>query len=91
MVFLLLTNNFCFNTFKSSQSKFLSFRYWPRFRTDRGRSGEQVGNSLPKGGLKMNKILEKIKNFFSGKSEKKEEPKPQQEEPKAQEKPKEQK
>ena len=43
------------------------------------------------GGLKMNKILEKIKNFFSGKSEKKEEPKPQQEEPKAQEKPKEQK
>ena len=39
----------------------------------------------------MNKILEKIKNFFSGKSEKKEEPKPQQEEPKAQEKPKEQK
>ena len=46
---------------------------------------------LPKGGLKMNKLLEKIKNFFSGKSEKKEEPKPQQEEPKAQEKPKEQK
>ena len=33
----------------------------------------------------MNKILEKIKNFFSAKSEKKEEPKPQQEEPKAQE------
>ena len=39
----------------------------------------------------MNKILEKIKNFFGAKSEKKEEPKPQQEEPKAQEKPKEQK
>ena len=39
----------------------------------------------------MNKLLEKIKNFFSAKSEKKEEPKPQQEEPKAQEKPKEQK
>jgi len=39
---LLLTNNFCFNTFKSSQSKFLSFRYWPCSRTDRGRSGEQV-------------------------------------------------
>ena len=39
----------------------------------------------------MIKILEKIKNFFSGKSKKKEEPKPQQEEPKAQEKPKEQK
>jgi len=44
MVFLLLTNNFFFNTFKSSQSRFLSFRYWPRFRTDRGRSGEQVGH-----------------------------------------------
>ena len=39
----------------------------------------------------MNKILVKIKNFFSGKSEKKEEPKPQQEEPKEQEKPKERK
>ncbi len=38
----------------------------------------------------MNNILEKIKNFFSGKSEKKEEPKTQQEAPKAQEKPKEQ-
>ena len=45
----------------------------------------------PFGGVKMNKILEKIKNFFSRKSEKKEEPKPQQEEPKAQGKPKEQK
>jgi hypothetical protein len=66
MVFLLLTNNFCFDRFSSSH--------------------------IPhQGGLKMNKILEKIKNFFSGKSEKKEEPKPQQEEPKAQEKPKEQK
>jgi hypothetical protein len=39
----------------------------------------------------LNKILEKIKNFLSGKSEKKEEPKPQQGEPKAQEKSKEQK
>ncbi len=39
----------------------------------------------------MNKMLEKIKNFLSGKSEKKEEPKPQQKESKAQEKPKEQK
>ncbi len=39
----------------------------------------------------MNKILEKIKNLLSRKSEKKEEPKPQEEEPKAQEKPKEQK
>jgi hypothetical protein len=39
----------------------------------------------------MNKLLEKIKNCFCRKSEKKEEPKPQQEEPKAQEKPKEQK
>jgi hypothetical protein len=39
----------------------------------------------------MNKLLEKIKNIFSCKCEKKEEPKPQQEEPKAQEKPKEQK
>jgi len=42
----------------------------------------------------MNKIVEKIKNFFSGKSEKKEEPKPQQEKPKvqeAQEKPEEKK
>lgn len=39
----------------------------------------------------MNKILETIKNFFSCKCEKKEEPKPQQEEPKAQEKSKEQK
>ena len=39
----------------------------------------------------MNKVLEKIKNLFSRKSEKKEERKPQQEEPKAQEKPKEQK
>jgi len=39
----------------------------------------------------MNKILEKIKNFLTGKSEKKEEPKSRQEEPKAQEKPKEQK
>jgi hypothetical protein len=39
----------------------------------------------------MNKVLEKIKNFFSRKSEKKEEPKPKQEEPEAQEKPKEQK
>ncbi len=39
----------------------------------------------------MNKYLEKIKNFFGCKCEKKEEPKPQQKEPKAQEKPKEQK
>ena len=39
----------------------------------------------------MNKLLEKIKNLFSAKSEKKEEPKPQHEEPKAQEKPKKQK
>ena len=39
----------------------------------------------------MNKSLEKFKNFFSGKSKKKEEAKPQQEEPKAQEKPKEEK
>jgi hypothetical protein len=39
----------------------------------------------------MNNILEKIKNFFSGKSEKKEELKPQQEEPNEQEKPKERK
>ena len=39
----------------------------------------------------MNKLLEKIKNIFGGKCEKKEEPKPQQEEPKSQEKPKEQK
>lgn len=42
----------------------------------------------------MNKILEKIKNFFSGKfvwwPKKKEEPKLQREEPKAEEKPKEQ-
>ena len=44
-----------------------------------------------KGVQKMNKLLEKIKNIFSCKCEKKEEPKPQQEEPKAQEKPKEQK
>jgi len=39
----------------------------------------------------MNKILEKIKNLCTCKSKKKEEPKPQREEPKAQEKPKEQK
>ena len=43
----------------------------------------------------MPKILEKIKNFFSGKfvgwPKKKEEPKLQQEEPKAEEKPEEQK
>ena len=39
----------------------------------------------------MNKLLEKSKNLFSAKSEKKEETKPQQEEPKAHEKPKEQK
>ena len=39
----------------------------------------------------MNKLLEKIKNIFSCKCEKKEEPKPQPVEPKAQEKPKEQK
>jgi hypothetical protein len=38
----------------------------------------------------MCKCLEKILNFFGCKCEKKEEPKPQQEEPKAQEKPKEQ-
>ena len=39
----------------------------------------------------MNKLLEKIKNFLGCKCEKKEEPEPQQEEPKAQEKSKEQK
>ncbi len=39
----------------------------------------------------MNKIGEKIKNFFGCKCGKKEEPKPQQEKPKAQEKPEEKK
>lgn len=43
----------------------------------------------------MSKILEKIKNFFSGKfvckAKKREESKPQQEEPKTEEKPEEQK
>ncbi len=54
------------------------------------RRGGQA-NSLAEGGLKMDKVLEKIKNFFGRKSEKKEEPKPKQEEPKAQGKSKEQK
>ena len=39
----------------------------------------------------MNKFLEKVKNVFGCKCGKKEEPKPQQEQPKPQEKPKEQK
>jgi len=44
-----------------------------------------------KEGQKMNKLLEKIKNLFGCKGGKKEEPKPQQEQPKPGEKPKEQK